>query len=207
VSRARQLGESLVELGDDVDASKQERLLAFAELILKWNRAFNLISRRDEARIVPRHLLDGVLLNRWLGGDRVGDLGSGAGLPGIPLAIVRPEINFTLIDRSERRTRFIRQACIELRLTNVEIVTADIDSYRPEVGFDTVVTRAVGHPEAMWLRAQPLLAGARGARALLQCGEHSAGARFAGAGSARFLTLPVPGLDRPHYLWVVEASE
>jgi 16S rRNA (guanine527-N7)-methyltransferase len=202
VSDAAALEAGLATLGLELDTQARERLLAFTALLLKWNRAFNLISRRDEPRVVARHLLDALVLVRWLTGHTCADLGWGAGLPGLPLAIARPDIDFTLIDRSERRTRFLRQAKIELGLDNVDVITADLASYRPAIGFDTVVTRAVDHPEAIWPRARPLLA--RGGRALLQCGGQHAGARFEGAGSARYEPSVVPGLEHSHFIWIVD---
>jgi 16S rRNA (guanine(527)-N(7))-methyltransferase RsmG len=205
VSSPAELDDGLTRLGLEVGANQRQQLLAFVQLLLKWNRAFNLISRRDEPRVVPRHLLDSLILCPWLVGGRIGDLGSGAGFPGIPLAIVRPELSFTLIDRSERRTRFLRQVQIDLRLDNVEVVTRDLARYRPEVGFDTVTTRAVAHPSAIWLLAQPLLSGPA-ARALLQCGEQEASASFPGAARAQRVNTPVPGLARGHFVWVVEAG-
>jgi 16S rRNA (guanine527-N7)-methyltransferase len=205
VNSRAELDDGLARLGLDIEAHQRERLLAFVQRLLKWNRAFNLISRRDEPRVVPRHLLDSLVLCSWLVGERIGDLGSGAGFPGIPLAIVRPELSFVLIDRSERRTRFLHQVQIELELDNVQVVTRDLARYRPEVGFDTVTTRAVDHPSAIWLLAQPLLA-RPGARALLQCGEQEAEASFPGAARAQLVHTPVPGLTRGHFVWVVEAG-
>jgi 16S rRNA (guanine527-N7)-methyltransferase len=203
VSRQRELADGLAGLGLSVTGEHQAPLLAFVDLLLKWNRKVNLVSRGDESRIVPRHLLDSLVLQTWLRGQRVADLGSGAGLPGIPLAIVEPERAFTLVDRSERRTRFVRQVVIELGLDNVDVITGDAASYRSATGFDTVTSRAVDHPATMWRLARPLFAAA-GGRALLQCGEQHHDARFDAAYAAQFLSTFVPGLDRSHYLWVVD---
>ena len=90
-----------------------QRLADFGALLLRWNRSFNLISHRDERRLLNRHLLDSLTALPWLKGHALADLGSGAGLPGIPLAIACPERNFVLIDRHEKRMRFVQQAVIE----------------------------------------------------------------------------------------------
>ncbi len=120
-------------------------LLQFAALLRRWGAAFNLVSRRDSPRLVARHLLDSLSLAPMLRGVRVVDLGTGAGLPGVPLAIACPERSFTLIDRSERRIRFVRQAVVELGLTNVVPIAIDFDDFRADALFDTVVSRAVAN--------------------------------------------------------------
>ena len=156
-----------------LDTRAGEKLQAFVILLLRWNRRMNLIARGDEARVVARHIDDALTLAPFLAGARIIDLGTGAGLPGIPLAVARGGSQFVLLDRSERRMRFVAQCVIELGLDNVEVVTADFDEYRAEPLFDTVVTRAVAPVERIlpvaWRFTTP------GGRILLQVGEDEAG--------------------------------
>jgi 16S rRNA (guanine527-N7)-methyltransferase len=158
VTEAEELESGALALGVDLDASQIERLVHFAALLRRWNAAFNLVSRRDIQRLAARHLLDSLSLVPMLVGRRALDLGTGAGLPGIPLAIARPDIEFTLLDRSERRIRFVRQATLDLGLKNVDPVSADYADFRPTSLFDTVVSRAVAKPAALWREASTLLA-------------------------------------------------
>jgi 16S rRNA (guanine527-N7)-methyltransferase len=142
--------------------------MQFGDFLLRWNKAHNLISRRDEHRIETRHLLDSETLLPYLHGEQILDCGSGAGLPGIPLAIAEPSINFLLLDRSERKVRFLNQVIRELKLNNVATVCADMNTFSPETKFDTIVSRAVASPQNLWPIWQPWLAS--GGRAVFQFG-------------------------------------
>lgn len=184
-------------LGIELQKAQQEQLLQFAALLRRWGAAFNLVSRGDNPRLVARHLLDALSLAPMLQGNRIVDLGTGAGLPGIPLAIACPERTFTLIDRSERRIRFVRQAVVELGLTNVLPIAIDFDDFRADSLFDTVVSRAVAKPAALWRVAAELLA--PGGLALFQVGElelQPADVKV----ETQSVSVCVPGLSRTHYV-------
>lgn len=114
----------------------------YLRLLAKWNRVYNLSGIRDEAAMIGPHLLDSLSVHAYITGPRVLDVGSGAGLPGIPLAAAKPELDFTLLDASAKKTRFMRQVAIELKLQNVRVEQGRIEDYRPSIGFDTVVCRA-----------------------------------------------------------------
>ncbi len=131
------------------------RLDAFCALLRCWNRAFNLVSRRDIGRLWERHVLDSLAISDLLEGKRVLDLGSGAGFPGLPLAITEPQRHFTLLDSSERKVRFLRQAAIELKLANVEVVQGRAESL--DAGFDSVLARAVSSAERVVAWSETLL--------------------------------------------------
>ena len=134
--------EGSERLGIPLPAEAVARLGAYLTLLERWNRAYNLTAVRDpEARVV-RHVLDSLSILPWLEGPRVLDVGSGAGLPGIPLAIARPEQGFCLLDSNGKRTRFLTQVAAELRLGNVAVVRGRVEDYRPEILFDSVVSRA-----------------------------------------------------------------
>lgn len=141
------------------------KLDAFEALLRRWNTRHNLVSRRDAARLRERHVLDSLALLPWWCGT-LADVGAGAGFPGVPLAIARPTAPVALVERSERKGRFLRQVAIELQLDNVEVVIADASRFRPPTLFDTVAARAVAQPAEAWRLVRPLLA-ANG-RAVLQ---------------------------------------
>ena len=137
------LEQGIERMGLSIDASRRELLAAFIGLLARWNRAYNLTAVRDPAEMVPRHVLDSIAVCPYLGGGPVLDLGTGAGLPGIPLAAIRPDLNFVLLDANGKKVRFVRQAALELGLDNVSAVQARMESYRPEQKFATIVSRAV----------------------------------------------------------------
>lgn len=132
------------ELGFDLDATRQGQLLEYLQEMVRWGRAYNLTAIRNIEQMVPLHLLDSLAVVPHVRGPRVIDLGTGAGLPGIPLAIVRPGFQVSLMDSSAKKCRFLRHVVARLGLKNVEVVQSRAENYRPEQGFDTVVSRAVG---------------------------------------------------------------
>lgn len=136
------LRNGLTSLGQDVPSGAAETLLEFLHLLAKWNKTWNLTAVRDPLEMVPRHVLDSLSVRPWLKGRRIADIGSGAGLPGIPLAIAEPERQFVLIDSAAKRTRFMTQAAATLGLANVEVIRSRAEDYRPDSGFDTVISRA-----------------------------------------------------------------
>ncbi len=156
-------------------AQAAERLAAFEALVRRWNRRVNLVSRHDIHRLRERHTGDSLALLPLCRG-RLADVGSGAGFPGVPLAIARPGMAVVLIERSLRKSRFLRHAAMELDLGNVEVVLADAADYAPDALFDTVTVRAVAPPTRAWTLVRHLLA--QGGAALLQSREPPAAATF-----------------------------
>lgn len=154
--RAR-LDDGLARLGLNPDHAERERLLALVALLARWNRAYNLTAVRDPIEMVARHLFDSLSVSTYLQGDSVLDVGTGAGLPGLPLAITQPGRAFALLDSSGKKTRFVRQAALELALTNVEVVQARFESYRPGRKFATILSRAVAPLAVLAAAAAPLL--------------------------------------------------
>jgi 16S rRNA (guanine527-N7)-methyltransferase len=184
-------------LGVELQERQRDRLLQFAALLRRWGAAFNLVSRGDNPRLIARHLLDALSLVPMLNGGRIVDLGTGAGLPGVPLAVACPDRSFTLIDRSERRMRFVRQVIVDLGLTNVEPIAIDFDDFRADALFDTVVSRAVAKPAALWRVAVELLS--EGGLALFQVGESELEPANVEA-DAQSVSVHIPGLSRTHYV-------
>lgn len=142
MSLQQQLQRGLAELSIELDADRQQQLIQYLELISKWNRHFNLTAIRDINEMLPLHVLDSLTVLPYLRGEKVLDVGTGAGLPGIPLAISRPELHVTLLDSNGKKTRFLTQVKIELGLNNVDVVKERIEDYRPEHKFDVIVSRA-----------------------------------------------------------------
>jgi 16S rRNA (guanine527-N7)-methyltransferase len=118
------------------------RLAAYLALLARWNAKWNLTAVRDPRDMVTRHLFDSLCVDPWVRGPRIVDVGTGAGLPGIPLALLRPGDRFTLLDSAGKRTRFLRHVVARLGLENVEVVQARVEDYDGAAGFDTVVSRA-----------------------------------------------------------------
>ncbi len=139
---ARQLSEGLKTMGLSLSASQQQALVDYLALLLKWNRAYNLTAVRDPRQMVSRQLLDSLSILPWIRGPRVLDVGTGAGLPGIPLAIALPGFEFLLLDSNGKKTRFVQQAVIELGLPNVEVRQARVEQLADACGFDTITSRA-----------------------------------------------------------------
>ena len=134
-----------------------DKLSAFEALIRRWNVRGNLVSRGDLHRLRERHTEDSLSLLPWVRG-RLADVGSGAGFPGIPLAIARPDMPVVLIERSTGKSLFLRQAAIDLDLANVEVVAQDVAEFEPDALFDTITARAVLPPDQAWALVRRLLA-------------------------------------------------
>ncbi|AAV83461.1 16S rRNA (guanine(527)-N(7))-methyltransferase RsmG [Idiomarina loihiensis] len=119
-----------------------EQQLALVGLLDKWNKAYNLTSVRNPKDMLTRHIMDSLAVRQYLHGQRFIDVGTGPGLPGLPLAIAEPDNEFVLLDSLGKRIRFIRQVCHELKLTNVTAVQARVEDYQDEKQFDGVISRA-----------------------------------------------------------------
>ncbi len=139
---AHELGRATAALGlalADVQVATLERYL---DLLEKWNRVYNLTAIRERERMVTHHLLDSLAALPHMRGPRVLDVGSGAGLPGIPIAVASPALDVTLLESSHKKSAFLTQAAAELQLANVQVVTERVESWHPEARFDTIVSRA-----------------------------------------------------------------
>jgi len=140
------LEEGLAELPLALSATQQQRLLAYLELLNKWNRVYNLSALRQLEEAIPYHLLDSLSALPTIDGGALPlsllDVGSGGGQPGIPLAIARPDWSITLLDSNHKKSSFLQQAVIELKLANVNVVRARVEHYQHE-SYAWIVTRAV----------------------------------------------------------------
>ena len=133
-----------------------DTLLGYIDLLHRWNAAYNLSAVRDPDAMVPRHLLDSLAALPYVGGPRVLDLGSGAGLPGIPLAVMRPDWQVVLLDSNGKKARFLRQAKLELGLANVQVIHGRAEDVA-DTGFDTVTARAVAQLDELARLCSPMI--------------------------------------------------
>jgi 16S rRNA (guanine527-N7)-methyltransferase len=132
------------ELGIALDAVQAATLMRLLTELREWNTRFNLTAIREPADMVDKHLLDSLSIQPYLHGRRIADIGTGAGFPGLPLAVVNPRRQFTLIEATGKKVQFVRHAIEALRIENVEIVQARAETWRPRAPFDSVIARALG---------------------------------------------------------------
>jgi len=200
VSRLRAALDAGLDLLDlDTGETQRDQLVRFVCLLAQWNRAYNLTAVRDPFEMVPRHLLDSLAVSPFLFGASVLDVGTGAGLPGIPLAILNPSMHLVLLDSNGKKIRFVRQAVMELELNNVESVHARMESYRPREKFATIVSRAVASLSGLSRMTGQLLA--QPARLLVMKGRYPRDELDALGSHAMIVhRLAVPFLDGERHL-------
>ena len=224
VMDASRLQSDAQSLGVDLDAVQADRLIRYVALLERWNARFNLVSRRDIGRIWPRHILDSLSIAPLLARERdqamVLDVGTGAGLPGVPLAIALKRLRWLLVDRNQRKIRFLETVITELGLENVQARVQDLGGRVAddlEAAADVVVSRAVVAPGGLLTLAEPLLKG--NGRLILMTATASAevepGALAAGEPAAlapgfvvsEVQELAIPGLDRTHEVTIIERRQ
>jgi len=157
MSLLEQLQAMLAQTELSLPDEQQNKLIQLVELLAKWNKAYNLTSVRDPQQMLVKHIMDSIVVSPYLQGKRLIDVGTGPGLPGLPLAILNPGKQFVLLDSLGKRLRFIRQAVLELGLTNVEFVQSRVEEYQPAEKFDVVLSRAFASLEDMlfWCKHLP----------------------------------------------------
>ena len=142
MSLAAKLSEGVAELGVALPPSGEARLLEYLALLAKWNRIYNLTAVRETSRMVSQHLLDCLAVAPHVKADTVLDVGSGAGLPGIPLAVAAPRTHVTLLESNQKKSAFLQQAKLELKLGNVTVASERVETWRPDQKFEVVISRA-----------------------------------------------------------------
>ena len=138
----QRLNQLLAQTNLALSDQQKQQLLALVGLLHKWNKAYNLTSVSDPEAMLDKHIMDSVVVSPWLQGSRFIDVGTGPGLPGLPLAIINPDKQFVLLDSLGKRIRFIRQVILELGLKNVTPVQSRVEDFHDDSGFDGVLSRA-----------------------------------------------------------------
>jgi 16S rRNA (guanine527-N7)-methyltransferase len=205
---AHQLAEGIAALDLNVDASAQEKLLAYLQLMAKWNRVYNLTALRSPNEWVTHHLLDSLSVLPHIRGPVVVDVGSGAGLPGLVLAIVRSDWQVVSVEAVGKKAAFQRQVAAELALANVRVEGRRVEEVDLEGGADTVVSRAFSSladfvnltrhllkPEGRWTAM-------KGKKPMEEIAALPSGARV-----SKIVDLHVPGLDAARCILLIEKSE
>jgi len=193
-------------VGVEADTVQFSALLAYLDLLQRWNRTYNLTAVRDPAAMITRHLLDSLSILPWVAGPRLLDAGTGAGLPGVPLAIVRPELDVTLLDSSGKKVRFLNHLRRELGLHNTHTIQARLEEYKPVSAFDTIVSRAFASL-ADFAEAARHLAGA--ARLLAMKGRYPEAELHDLPGWVQLQSiekLAVPGLQEDRHLVIMSVN-
>lgn len=188
-------------LGLSLAPGQRDRLLGLLDELREWNARFNLTAIRDPHDMVVKHLLDSLSVQPWLRGARVADVGTGAGFPGLPLAVVNPARHFTLIESTGKKARFVSHAAAALGLSNVEVANVRAEAYRPPKPFDTVICRAVGKVEEFVRIAGHLCA--PGGRLLAMKGQHPGAELEPLPGGWKLVgvhPVTVPGLDAARHV-------
>jgi len=198
------LEHGLWALGQDPAEHPCETYLAYLDLLARWNRAYNLSGIRDPDRMLTHHILDSLAVRPYVSGPHCLDAGSGAGLPGLILALSRPDTEWVLLDSNRKKVRFLNQAVLELGPANIEVVAARLEKYRPQEGFSTIVSRAFTSLKRFRDLSRPLLVpggrllamkGARPKAEMLELNE--------AAGDLRVHELNIEGLGAQRHLVVM----
>lgn len=153
VNIEQSIAQGMVRMGIEVPEAVAASLATYVALLERWNRVYNLTAVRRPEDMVIRHILDSLSILPWIRGPHILDVGSGPGLPGIPLAVLRPEYSFSLLDSNGKRTRFMRQVIAELDLANVGVLHCRVEDYRPDKDFDSVISRAFASLANLLVRA------------------------------------------------------
>jgi len=192
------LRQGIAELQLALPAETPQKLLDYTALLHRWNQTFNLTAVREPAQMISRHLLDSLAVLPLIGEGRLVDVGSGAGLPGIPLALARPQQAVVLIDTNGKKTRFMQQAKIALALDNVEVVHNRVQQYRPAETVDIIIARA-------YAGTDDILASTRhlhhdNTRILVMQGKRDQVLATPGYGVRAVHAVSVPGLDAERHV-------
>ncbi|MDX1432008.1 MAG: 16S rRNA (guanine(527)-N(7))-methyltransferase RsmG [Gammaproteobacteria bacterium] len=196
------LDAGLARIAPGLDDPARATLLAYVGLLERWNRAYSLTAVREPRAMIERHVLDSLAVLPYLHGARALDVGSGAGLPGLVLAVARPEPAWVLLDSKAKKHRFLTQACLELGLGNVEPVRSRLEDFHPATPFSTIISRAFAGTAELLAKTRRMLE--PGGRLLAMKGRFPerelAELEAAGAGgeqreSVEVVPLSIPGLE------------
>ncbi len=198
------LAGGLQALGVSLSDAQQQALLDYRDLLVKWNRAYNLTAVRDPGEMIQRHLLDSLSVLAHLDDRDTLDVGTGAGLPGIPLAIARPDLRFVLLDSNGKKTRFVRHARRELGLSNVEVVNTRVEQYRNAPS--QIISRAFAALPDMLRALAPLITDGSRVLAMKAAAADQELTGLPAGWHARVAPLSVPGLAEARVLVIASRA-
>lgn len=198
------LARGITQLEMDVSPEMQQKMLTYLELLQKWNKVYSLTAIRQPEQMVSLHLLDSLAVLPHLWPSRWLDVGCGAGLPGLVLALMRPEWAFTLLDSSSKKTSFVQQAVIELGLQNVSVCCARVEDWQPEEKFNGIISRAFAEISEFTRLTQHLLIQNGGWIAMKGAPDEELERIPAGVGIERLIPLQVPSLDAARCLVILK---
>ena len=203
----KEFSAALSAMGLELDAATQAKLLDYLALLAKWNKTYNLTAIHEPERMLTHHLLDSLALLPYVSTERLFDVGSGGGLPGIPLAIARPEMRVAVLDSNHKKAAFMQQAVIELKLGNVTVVCDRSEAYKPEALFPQIVCRAFSDLNDFVRATRHALAPGGEWLAMKGVYPNEEIAQLKGARLKRDVVLHVPGLEAERHLIVLQAEE
>lgn len=200
------LDAGLKSLDMRLDVGKREQLLHYIALLDKWNKVYNLTAVREPERMIGLHILDSLSVLPHLGDcSNIIDVGTGGGLPGIPLAITNPAVRVTMLDTIVKKTTFVRQAIGDLGLKNAEVVTGRVESYQPAIKFDCVISRAFAELKDFVEGASHLCTVGGAMLAMKGVYPHDEISRLpAGFVAKQVIALNVPGVEGQRHLVVIQ---
>ena len=200
---AQDLAAGIIQMGLDVSPERQAKLLDYLALLHKWNGVYNLTAIRQPEQMVSNHLLDSLAVLPYLWPQRWLDVGCGAGLPGIVLAVMRPEWSFTLLDSNSKKIGFVQQAVIELGLCNVEVRCERVEQWQAEQKFDGIISRAFAEATDFVTLTRHLLAEGGRWAAMKGVPEQELARLPDGVVVEKVITLQVPELEAARSLVVL----
>jgi 16S rRNA (guanine527-N7)-methyltransferase len=203
MTEAALLAAGIGQMGLDVSRETQEKLLAYMALLQKWNKVYNLTAVREPSEMVTLHLLDSLSVLPYVNARNLLDVGSGAGLPGIVLAIVKPDLQVTTIDTVQKKAIFMRQVKGELGLENLDVVHARVESYQATQKFEVIISRAFSEL-ALFLKLTKHLLAENGAWLAMKGQVPHAELESLDIKSKKIVPLNVAGLQAERHLVVLE---
>ena len=206
MSNGEELQRGIEQLGIALSTEAQQKLLNYVALLHKWNKVYNLTAIRDPRQMVSNHLLDSLAVVPHLWAGRWLDVGCGAGLPGVVLAVAQSDWQFVLLDSNSKKTSFVQQAIIELGLRNVVVHCARVEEWQPTEKFDGIISRAFTGLGEFISSTRPLIAPQGRWAAMKGIAEQELASVPAGCRVERVIPLQVPGLDAARSLVVASCN-
>jgi len=207
VNLSEELQHGSKQLGITLNSGARDALLKFLALLNKWNKVYNLTAIREQQRMVSNHLLDSLAVMPHLWPGRWLDVGCGAGLPGVVLAIAQPDWQFVLLDSNSKKTSFVQQAIIELGLRNVVVYCSRVETWQTKEKFDGIISRAFTRLDQFIETTRHLMNEQGRWAAMKGIAERELGSVPSGCCVERVIQLHVPGLRAPRSLLIASCKE